>query len=98
MPIKTRMKKSGRKRVFDQNAEGIRGQLNQTARAINGGYHPEITPGPDGLRDPVIQKQTGQARAIVQQQRRHRNLSSLQRQNLAMYHKGPKRLTRQGMA
>jgi hypothetical protein len=86
MPIRTHMKKNGRKRVFDQNEEGLRGQLNQAAREIFGGDHPEITPGAAGLTDPVIKKQTGQHRAVLQQ-RRHRNLSSIRRQNMALVHK-----------
>ncbi|MDB6020225.1 MAG: hypothetical protein JWQ04_82 [Pedosphaera sp.] len=97
MPIKTRMKKSGRKRVFNQKEEGIRGELNETARAVFRGEHPEITPGTAGLQEPFVREQTGQAQAILQQRRR-RNLASLRRQNMAGFHKGPKRLTRLGVA
>ncbi|HZQ46723.1 MAG TPA: hypothetical protein VFC07_06925 [Verrucomicrobiae bacterium] len=93
MPIKTRMKKSGRKRVYNQAGEGLRGELNQAARAIFGGEHPEITPGTAGLRDPLLRKQTGRAQAILQQRRR-RDLASLPRQN----HKRSKRPMRVGTA
>jgi hypothetical protein len=86
MPIKTRMKKNGQKRVFNRREEGLRGDLNQAAREIFGGNHPEITPGAAGLADPLIQKQTGWRQAVLQQQR-HRNLSSIRRQNLAVVHK-----------
>jgi hypothetical protein len=78
MPIKTRMKKSGRKRVYDQSEEGLTGRLNQAARELFGGQHPEITPGTAGLTDPLRQEQTGQAQAILQAARR-RKLASLQK-------------------
>lgn len=86
MPITTRMKKNGQKKVFNQSSEGLRGDLNQAAREIFGGDHPEITPGAAGLTDPLIKKQTGRREALLQQQRR-RNLSSIRRQNLAVVHK-----------
>jgi hypothetical protein len=97
MPIKTRMKKSGRKRVYNQREEGVRGELNETAREIFGGEHPEVTQGADGLRDPLLQEQTGKTQALLQQRRR-RDLASVRRQNMAVFHKGPKRLTRVGAA
>ena len=78
MPIKTRMKKSGRKRVYNQSEEGVRGELNQAAREVFTGEHPEITPGTAGLREPLLREQTGRTQALLQQRRR-RSLASIRR-------------------
>jgi hypothetical protein len=78
MPIKTRMKKSGRKRVYDQGNEGLEGRLNQAARDLFRGHHPEITPGTAGLTDPLRQRQTSRAQGILQARRR-RKLASRQK-------------------
>ncbi len=79
MPIKTKMKKSGRKRVFDQDGEGVRGELNAAAREIFNGQHREITRGPAGLRDPLLAEQGGRVQSVLQQRRR-RTLASVRRQ------------------
>jgi hypothetical protein len=81
MAIKTKMKKSGRKRVYDQSEEGIDGELNRAARAIFGGEHPEITPGTAGLTNPLRRPQANRTQALLQQRRR-RNLASLGRRDL----------------
>jgi hypothetical protein len=72
------MKKSGRKRVYDQSEEGLNGSLNQVARNVFGGDHPEITPGTAGLTDPLRRRQTGQTEQILQARRR-RKLASRQK-------------------
>ncbi|MDB6109198.1 MAG: hypothetical protein JWR69_948 [Pedosphaera sp.] len=72
------MKKSGRKRVYDQGDEGLGGRLNEAAREVFGGDHPEITPGTAGLTDPLRQQQTSRAQEILQTRRR-RKLASLQK-------------------
>lgn len=92
MPIKTKMKKSGRKRVYDQNNEGVRGGLNQAAREVFQGRHREITRGPAGLRDPLLREQSSQSQEIVQHQRRKRPLASVRRRNARVSHKQSKRL------
>ncbi|HWF19043.1 MAG TPA: hypothetical protein VG754_07230 [Verrucomicrobiae bacterium] len=96
MPITTRMKKSGRKRVYDQKREGVRGELNGVAREIFTSGHREVTRGPAGMRDPVLNEQTGLAQELLAQRRR-RTLASVRRQNMKQFHKGPKRLTRVGL-
>src|SRR5262249_52090053 len=78
MPIQTRMRKSGRKRVYKKSREGLNGELDQAARGIFGGQHPEITPGAAGLTNPLRKERTGQAQSILQAGRR-RKLASLQK-------------------
>ncbi|HZV35570.1 MAG TPA: hypothetical protein VFB72_13435 [Verrucomicrobiae bacterium] len=70
------MKKSGRKRVYDQNDEGVQGKLNQAGREIFRGKPREITPGPDGLRDPILSEQSNTfARQVVERRHRRRLIS-----------------------
>lgn len=78
MAIRTKMKKSGSKRVYDQDGEGVRGQLNRVAREVFSGDHPEITRGPNGLRAPVIQSRAALAQPNWQRSRR-RSLASVHR-------------------
>jgi len=77
MPIKTHMKKSGRKRVFDQE-EGRHGRLNEAAREPFRSEGASLTPGTAGLTDPVKARQSHRAE-IVTQNRRRRQLGSLQK-------------------
>jgi hypothetical protein len=76
------MKKSGRKRVYNQREEGLSGELNRTARDVFGGNHPEITPGIAGLTDPLRQRQSSQAEMKLQAWRR-RKLASIYKRKLS---------------
>ena len=72
MPLNTRLKKSGVKKVYDQSTEGNSSRLDQAGRQIWGGTHPEITPGPAGLKEPLRNQQTSQTEQRLQAVRRRK--------------------------
>lgn len=80
--IQTRMRKSGVKRVYKQENEGIRGELNAAAREVFRGKPREITRGVAGLSDPVVREQSDKSEKILHLRRR-RGLASLKREKAA---------------
>jgi hypothetical protein len=72
------MKKSGRKKVFDQRAEGLNTPLDREGFAASRGLHPELTPGVAGLNDPVKPRQRHRLELVLRQRRR-RQLASRQK-------------------
>lgn len=77
--IQTRMRKSGSKRVYKQEDEGIRGGLNEAARDVfRGGEKRGLTPGVAGLSDPLIRQQSTNPEVVLQQRHR-KSLGSLKR-------------------
>lgn len=75
MAIKTRMKKSGQKRVFARQTADPHG-LNEAARNVFGSNRANLTPGTAGLIDPENQSQALRNQKIVENRRR-RKLASL---------------------
>lgn len=71
MAIKTRMKKSGQKRVFGKKANDPHG-LNEAARNVFRGQSANLTPGTAGLIDPENQSQTVRNQKIIEIRRRRK--------------------------
>jgi hypothetical protein len=75
MAFRTHMKKSGQKRVFDQETKDMHG-LNEAARNVFGSKSAGLIPGIAGLSDPVNPRQASPSQKITLIRRR-RKLASL---------------------
>lgn len=74
MPIKTRMAKSGLKKVHKRSRENIGGRLNRSARQLSTADAKNLTPGVQGLRSPVnkpANRRAAQKQNIIRGRRRH---------------------------
>ena len=74
MPIRTQPSKSGQKRFHKRRTKAVGGKLNELARGVMSARQRGLTPGTDGLRNPVKSRQNakaGRARLVKGNRRRH---------------------------